>query len=184
MIDFLRKIHVKLTTIIMRGRFESWGKGSVLEPSAKLLSPKLIRVGSGVHICEHIWLNAKNDRGNNQPTLFIGDGTYIGRFCQINAWQNVLIEEDVLIGDRVLISDADHIFNNTEIPIISQGDHFKGAVRLKRGCWIAIGAVILPGVTIGRNAVVAANAIVTRDVPDYTVVAGNPAKEIRNLKKK
>ena len=62
-----------------------------------------------------------------------------------------------------------------------QGDYFKGAVRLRQGCWLGIGVVILPGVTIGRNSVVVANSVVTRDVPDYAVVAGNPAKIIKVL---
>jgi acetyltransferase-like isoleucine patch superfamily enzyme len=54
-------------------------------------------------------------------------------------------------------------------------------VILQEGCWIGIGAVILPGVTVGRNSVVAANAVVTKDVPDRVVVGGVPARNIRQL---
>jgi len=138
-------------------------------------------VGNQVHICEQAWLNAKDTRGDGQPTLRIADRTYIGRFVQINAWQSVTIEEDVLISDRVFISDADHNFRRADIPIGMQGDAYIGPVTLCDGCWIGIGAVILPGVRIGRNAVVAANAVVTRDVPDRTVVGGIPAKIIRHM---
>jgi acetyltransferase-like isoleucine patch superfamily enzyme len=126
-------------------------------------------------------LNAKDDRGDGSQTLIIGDGTYIGRLVQINAWRSVAIGSNVLIADRVFISDADHNFTDTNIPIRLQGDSFIGAVTLKDGCWIGIGAVILPGVTIGRNAVVAANAVVTKDVPDCVVVGGIPAKIIKQL---
>jgi acetyltransferase-like isoleucine patch superfamily enzyme len=115
------------------------------------------------------------------PTLRIGDGSYIGRLVQINALRSVDIGENVLIADRVFISDADHIFGDTKVPIRLQGDSFIGDVTLRDGCWIGIGAVILPGVTIGRNAVVAANAVVTKDVLDCSVVGGVPAKLIKQL---
>lgn len=168
-------------TLIVRGRFASFGVGSRLEPCAKLISPYLISIGCNVHICQNAWLNAKDDREDGLPTLYIGDGTYVGRLTQINAWQSVEIGNNVLIADRVFITDADHNFSDVTIPIRLQGDSFLGAVTLRDGCWIGIGSVILPGVTIGRNAVVAANAVVTKDVPDYAVVGGVPAKIIKQL---
>ena len=120
----------------------------------------------------------KDDRGDGKPTLRIGDGTYIGRYAQINAWRNVTIGKNVLIADRVFISDADHNYANPDIPIKLQGDAFVGDVTICDGCWLGVGAVILPGVTIGRNAVVAANAVVTNGVPDRTIVGGIPARVI------
>ena len=166
-------------TTIMRGRFAHWGQRSRIEHGAKLLSPQLIRVGNDVHICEQAWLNAKDDRGDAMPTLHIGDGSYIGRFVHINAWQSVTLGRDVLIADRVFISDCGHQFADPSKPISLQADPFLGPVHLKDGCWIGTGAVILPGVTIGRNGVVAANAVVTRDVADHTVVGGVPARLIK-----
>jgi acetyltransferase-like isoleucine patch superfamily enzyme len=139
-----------------------------------------MEVGSRVCIGEHVWLNAKDERKTMEPTLVIEDDAYIGSFVQINAWRRVLIGKQVLVGDRAFISDADHIFGSPDVPIKLQGDHFVGEVVLNDGCWIGIGAVILPGVTIGRNAVIAANAVVTRSVPDNTVVGGVPAKVIRH----
>lgn len=147
----------------------------------RLVSPELVSVGDGVTICEHAWFNAKDDRGDGTPTLRIGSRSYIGRFVQINAWQNVTIEADVLIADRVFISDSDHNYANPLAPILAQGDSFKGPVLLKEGCWLGIGVVILPGVTIGKNAVVAANAVVTADVPERGVVGGIPARIIKTL---
>jgi acetyltransferase-like isoleucine patch superfamily enzyme len=83
-----------------------------------------------------------------------------------------------MIADRVFISDADHIYIDPNIPIKDQGDSFSGAVTLQDGCWIGIGVVILPGVTIGRNAIVSANAVVMQDVPANSVVGGIPARVI------
>lgn len=171
-----------LYSFIKSYKFGSWGAKSLIETSSKLINPNLINVGSGVYICEHAWLNAKDDRGDKKPTLIIGDGTSIGRFVHINAWREVVIEKNVLIADRVYISDADHNFKELDIPIIHQGDYFKGSIRLKEGCWIGIGAVILPGVTIGKNAIVGANSVIRKDVPDYAVVSGNPATIIKYLR--
>jgi acetyltransferase-like isoleucine patch superfamily enzyme len=168
-------------TLAIRAQFASWGRGSRIGRGAKIVGPQLVHIGRGVRIGEQAWLNAKDDRGDGAPTLHVADGTYIGRFVQINAWRNVVIGKDVLVGDRVLISDADHNYSATNVPIRLQGDSFCGDVILREGCWIGIGAVILPGVTIGRNSVVAANAVVTKDVPDCVVVGGIPAKIIKQL---
>lgn len=165
-------------TLIARPRFAAWGTRSRLGIGAMLEGPQLVTVGAHVAIGRHAWLNAVDDRGDGTPTLRIGDGTYIGRFAHINAWRDVTIGKNVLIADRVFISDSSHDFDHAS-PIRLQGDSFVGPVELKEGCWIGIGAVILPGVTIGKNAVVGSNAVVTKSVPDYAVVGGVPAKIIR-----
>lgn len=164
-----------------RSKFSAWGPRSQLGRGARLVGPELIQVGAGVFFGEQAWLNAKDERGDGKPTLRIGNSTHIGRFVQINAWRSVDIGTNVLIADRVFISDADHNFSDVDVPIILQGDSFRGAVTLCDGCWIGIGAVILPGVTVGRNSIVAANSVVTRSVPDRTVVAGIPAKVIKHI---
>lgn len=181
---FINRFVIAIYSLAIRFQFAFWGSKSRIEPFAKLTAPHLVCIGSRVHICEHAWLNSKDDRGNGEPTLTIGDGTYIGRFVHINAWREVIIEKDVLIADRVFISDADHKFEDLEIPISRQGDEYKGSVIIKSGSWLGIGAVILPGVTIGLNSVVGANSVVTKDVPDYTIVAGIPARIIKQLKVK
>jgi acetyltransferase-like isoleucine patch superfamily enzyme len=166
-------------TLAMRKSFAAWGARSRLGRHARLVEPHLIHVGAGVALGERAWLNAKDERGDGAPTLRIGDNTSIGRLAQINAWRSVTIGRHVLIADRVFISDADHSYSDADTPILLQGDAFRGAVTLQDGCWIGIGAVILPGVTIGRNSIVAANAVVTHDVPERAVVGGIPAKIIK-----
>ena len=100
-------------------------------------------------------------------------------FIHINAFQNVYIEKNVLIADRVHISDATHYYDDLDIPIIKQGAGFIAPVKLSEGCWIGVGAVILPGVTIGRNAIIGANAVVTKSIPDFAIAGGVPAKVIK-----
>jgi acetyltransferase-like isoleucine patch superfamily enzyme len=93
----------------------------------------------------------------------------------------ITIEDDVLIGSGVHFYTSNHTFKNTSILIIDQGhDYFKEIV-VKKGSWIGSNAIILPGVTIGHNSVVAAGSVVTKSVPDCVVVAGVPAKIIKKI---
>jgi carbonic anhydrase/acetyltransferase-like protein (isoleucine patch superfamily) len=176
----LSALRLKLHTALVRARVAALGAGSVVHAPATLYNPGVIRIGAGTVIREQAWLNGGRAEGT-KPVLLIGDGCYIGRFCHINAASGVTIEDRVLIADRVYISDIDHEYRKTELPVISQGICSKGPVLLKTGCWIGAGAVILPGVTVGRNSVVGANAVVTKDVPDYTVVGGIPARALKEI---
>ncbi|MFM5035280.1 MULTISPECIES: acyltransferase [Aeromonas] len=92
----------------------------------------------------------------------------------------VIIEDDVMLGSGIHIYVANHRFNLPHKNIIEQGHTPSKTVTLKQGCWIGANSIILPGVTIGYNAVVGAGSIVTKDVPPGVVVAGNPAKFIKN----
>lgn len=165
----------------IKKRFLAWGKHSYIAPPATLCNPHRIDIGANVFIREHAWLNASDTRSDQCPALVIGAGTYIGRFVHINAYQDVRIEPNVLLADRVFITDVDHCYTDSTRPIIAQGTEFQGPVCLHSGCWIGIGAVILPDVAVGHNAVVAANAVVTRNVPARTVVGGIPAHVIKRI---
>lgn len=94
---------------------------------------------------------------------------------------SIIIENDVMLGAGIHIYVANHIYDRNESNIIEQGHHEAKTVHLKEGCWIGANVTILPGVTIGNNAVVGAGSIVTKSVPDRTVYAGNPAKLIKKI---
>lgn len=169
---FINRARTLLFSWTMPMRVAAWGRGSRIWPPARITQGDGIAVGDGVAILEHAWLNTKGRREDGKPALVIGNGTYIGPFVHINAWHEVIIESNVMVGDHVHIGDSQHHFGNREIPIKLQGDYFKAPVRLCSGCWIGIGAVILPGVTVGRNAIVAPNTVVRKDVPDENIVSG------------
>ena len=106
----------------------------------------------------------------------------IGKHCGINHGVFILGHTRVEIGDyvvlsaRVMLIDAGLQlagFARTEFPA-----HVDGPVRIEDGAWIGAGAIVLPGVTVGRKSVVGAGSVVTRDVPAFSVVAGNPARVI------
>jgi len=95
---------------------------------------------------------------------------------------NITIEDDVLLGSCVQIYVSNHKYSDCNELIINQGDTEIEPVTIKSGAWIGASVIILPGVTVGNNAVVGAGSIVTHDVNEFTVVAGNPAKVIHNIK--
>jgi acetyltransferase-like isoleucine patch superfamily enzyme len=180
LINKTKNLFSRFYTLCIKFDFYSFGAKSFIFYPCTIYNPRSIMIGKKVVIREGVWLNVKR-KNDDTPALMIGEGCYIGRNTQINAWESVVIEDHVLIADKVFISDADHIYENREVPIIKQGDKFKGKVILSSGCWIGTGAVILPNVKIGKNSVVASNAVVTKDVPDFTIVGGIPAKELKKI---
>ncbi|WP_312922329.1 acyltransferase [Stutzerimonas nitrititolerans] len=91
----------------------------------------------------------------------------------------IIIEDNVLIGSGVHIYASNHAFEDSSTDIFYQGQQEGRCVFLRKGCWIGANAIILPGVTIGKNSVVGAGSVVTKDVPDFSVAVGNPARVIK-----
>lgn len=110
--------------------------------------------------------------------LKIGDNGYVGPGVFLDVAAPITLEAEAVLAPRVMILTHGDVGDRMLARFIRRKE---GPVILKRGCWIGAAAIILPGVTIGEGAVVGAGAIVTRDVPDYTVVAGNPAREIKKI---
>jgi len=107
----------------------------------------------------------------------IGKNVYINHACTLLDMGGITIEDDVLIGPKVNLVTEGHPVNPADRQSL-----FVKPIMIKRNAWIGAGATILPGVTVGENAVVAAGAVVNKDVRDNTVVGGIPAKVIKQLK--
>lgn len=161
-----------------RRGFAEFGEASVIhDPVLSVVNPGGIAIGSWVNIGAYAVLEALvPERG---ITVRIGDGAYLGNFLRLSAVRDVRIGAEALISDRVYISDTGHQYEDTTVPIKRQGLRDGRSVRIGEGAWICIGAVIVGDVAIGRNSVVAANSVVRDDVPDHTVVAGDPAVVVR-----
>ena len=108
-------------------------------------------------------------------TLAIGDRTFVNQGTSIVASTSITIGSDVRIGDYVAVYDTDHHPVEQDAPIRS------APVKIGDNVWLGRGAIVMPGVTIGDHAVVAAASVVTADVPARTLVAGNPARPLRSL---
>ena len=114
----------------------------------------------------------------HEGVVEIGAKTVFGQECTISAYKRVRIGEQCVIADRAMFIDFDHGMVEVERPIREQGI-YKRDTRVGNNVWIGYGACILRGVTVGDNAVIGTNSVVTKDVPDNAVVGGVPAKLIR-----
>lgn len=121
------------------------------------------QIGSDCNICSHCII--END-------VIIGNRVTIKSGVQL--WDGIRIEDDVFIGPNVT-------FTNDFFPRSKKHPEIFATTYVKRGASVGGGAVILPGVTIGENAMVGAGSVVTSSVPDNTVVIGNPARIVRNI---
>lgn len=104
-----------------------------------------------------------------------GKNVFINKNCTIMDIGGVVIEDNVQIAHNVSIITPNHDFNNRNILIPKR-------ITIKKNVWIGTAAIILPGVSIGENSIVAAGAVVNKDVPSGTIVGGNPAKVIKEIK--
>ncbi len=130
-----------------------------------LLSLLKARIGKGVGLYSGFEVRAP-------WKLKIGDGTIVGHGAMLDARSGLSIGSNVNLSNEVMIWTLHHDYNSTDFAQVG------AAVVIEDYAWICSRAIILPGVHIGKGAVVAAGAVVSKDVPAYTVVGGVPAKPI------
>ena len=157
-----------------------FGKNSLIVKPTAIDGPGRIFVENDVIISNGAWLAAMPHTGDLNCRLSIGSNTYIGRFSHIYAVSSVTIGKKVLIADKVYISDNTHSYKNVSMPVIDQPVVQVNKVEIKEGAWLGENVCII-GASVGRNSVVAANAVVLKDIPDYCVAAGAPAIIIKRF---
>jgi len=140
------------------------------EEHSKLLDELIPNRGENVRIVSPIY-------GTNLYKTKIGNNVFIMSGCLMMGFGGITIDDDVMIAGGVRLITNNHDLDNRKVVTCKP-------VHIKRNCWIGAGATILRGVTIGENSVVGAASVVTKDVPDNVIVAGNPAKIIREIKPK
>jgi carbonic anhydrase/acetyltransferase-like protein (isoleucine patch superfamily) len=163
-------------------RFAAFGRGSIAAfPPGSVFGERWITVGEGTLIGAFVSLSAGMVPGQDLgpvPVLRIGDRCVIGRGSHIIAHHSLVIGDDVFTGPYVYITDQNHGYADPDEPIGRQMPQ-NAAVRIGSGSWLGAGAVVLPGACIGRNVVVAAGSVVRGTIPDRCVVAGVPARVVR-----
>lgn len=168
--------------------FKKFGKGSVIKFPYRIWNKGNIEIGENVFIVENSFLAVSKEFWEQKfkPVVKIGNNVQIGGNFILGCINSVIIEDNVVIADRVFVSDHIHEYEDIKTPILSQKLKSKGKILIKSGAFLGVNSVIMSGVTVGKNSVVGASSVVTKSVPDYTVVAGNPAKVIKkyDFKKK
>jgi acetyltransferase-like isoleucine patch superfamily enzyme len=176
------RLRGKMFSLLISGAFAHYGKNTVLMYPIRLNGEERIAIGDQVFIGSGSWLQTLPDRENEAVAVSIGKGTSFAGACVISAVRSVTLEENVLLARNVYISDHIHKYTDTGVPVIAQGMDKILPVLIKRGAWLGQNVVVCPGVTIGVGAVVGANSVVTKSIPDYCVAAGAPARVLKTIR--
>lgn len=158
------------------------GRGVYLDHGVYLHAcPAGITIGADCFVMKNAILHVYNFRDLPHAGITIGARALIGEGCVLRGQGGIAIGDDVYLAPLVQILAVNHVFNDITRPISHQGITAQG-IAIEQGAWIGAGAILLDGVRVGRNAVVGAGAVVSRDVAAYTLVAGNPARVVRDLR--
>lgn len=166
--DKLRKLYWA-RKIINKGSFR-------IKENCWITEPKNIIIGKDLILSHSCRLYA-----HNNGKIDIGDRVFLNSNVIIGASDkgNINIGSDVIIGFNVVMRASNHRYIRKDLTIRSQG-HREGEIKIEDDVWIGANVVILPNVHIGKGAIIAAGAVVNKDVPPYSLVGGVPAKIIKN----
>ncbi len=153
---------------------KSCGKNVIVEDGVRIFHPENIELGDNIYLGHDTIL-----KGYYNSVISIGSNTWIGQQCFIHGAGGVEIGENVGIGPGVKIHAAKHKELGTDIPILFSGLEY-ARIIIGSDCNIGIGAVILPGVNIGRGSKIGANAVVNKNIPEFSVAVGVSAKVIKS----
>lgn len=147
---------------------------SIIYYPLRIINAKNICIGQHVDIYKngYFWLNSFESK------LIIKDRAQIGAFSHITAMKTVTINKNVMIADKVFITDFNHCFNDINTPIRDQGILFIGNVEIGEDSWIGENVSII-GANVGRHCIIGANSVVVKDIPDYSIAVGSPARVIK-----
>ena len=163
-------------------RFGAFGKGSIFcFPWQTLYGERWMRIGAQTTIGPWVTMSVGMSDAQvpiSDPVIVIGDRCLINKGTAIVAHFSIIIGDDVFTGHNCYITDQNHDYRDLTRSIGAQSMPER-AVRIGAGSWLGHGVVVLPGVTIGEHVTIAANAVVTRDLPDRCVAGGNPARVIK-----
>jgi len=187
-LSLLARVASKLKTLwlVHTYPFVTVGRDLSVHYSCEFARPTahLISIGEKVRIGRDAWINIPTESNARSPVIVLGDRSIVGRRCVISAANSIRIEDDVIFAPSVLVMDHNHAFQDISSPIASQGITEGGTIRIETGCWLGYGSAIVCSqgeLVIGKQSVIGANSVITRSVPPYSVVTGNPARVVKQF---
>jgi acetyltransferase-like isoleucine patch superfamily enzyme len=169
----------KVFSLLVGGAFDSFGANTVLQLPIRLSGERRMAIGSRVFIGAGSWLQVVGDGPG--VALTIGDGSAIAGNCVLSAAQSIRLGRDVALARNVYVADHTHAYDDPSRPIPEQGLANIQPVEIADRAWLGENVVVFPGVRIGRGSVVSANAVVTKDIPDFSLAVGAPARVVRRF---
>lgn len=156
------------------------GSGVYLDQGVYLHAlPGGITIGEGTFVMHHSMLHVFNFRKLPQAGITIGQNCFIGEFNVIRGQGGVHIGNDVYTGPMVQIVAVNHVFSDPNRTIREQGITAQGII-IEDDVWIGANVTVVDGVTIGRGSIIGAGAVVTSDIPAYSIAIGTPAKPVKD----
>jgi acetyltransferase-like isoleucine patch superfamily enzyme len=147
-------------------------EGEILEA----LDEGRLRIGEGTKLEPGCWITMAPE-----ARITIGRGCFLNRETMLAAHELIEIGDHVMFANHCFVGDADHKFDDPNLPITWQGFTPRGPVRIGSNVWLGKGVVVQGGRTIGDRCVVGSNSVVTKDLPTATIAAGVPAKVLREI---
>lgn len=178
-LKILRAIKRRLRTILFLFIYRPF-----VVKNGKVIIGKRVKIKNFDHFGKLKIVLKKNARIHNDVLiqgsgkLTLGKRSFIGQYSVLGINESIEIGDDVMIAQNVSIRDTDHAFTRTDIPMNQQGIT-TAPVVIEDDVWIAHGAIITKGVRIGRGAIVAGGAVVTKDVPEFAIVGGIPVRVLK-----
>lgn len=173
----IKSIWYRYWRFLNKSKFKKLGKFSYLRSPLKVDGSKNIQIEDFVTIGAYTWIAAVPLTGNTSYLSF-EEGTIIGNFNHIYATRRIIFGKKVLTADKVYISDNLHGYENVNIPIMDQDIKQLNEVVIGDGAWIGENVCII-GASVGKQSVIGANSVVTKDIPDYCIAVGAPARIIK-----
>lgn len=176
---------LQLYTFFLKKKFSSFGNGSIIKPFLNSSNEQYISIGNNVNIGSFCRITVSTEfggykvRSKNKMRLKIGNHVDIGNNSFISANNNIKIGNHVIMAPYVFITDHDHGFLEVTKNLHEQPLTENGHVTIADNVFLGTKCSILKNVTIDEHAIIAANALVTKDVPAYSIAAGNPAHVIK-----
>ena len=183
----LFQIFGKIDTFFLKLNFLHFDDNSIIKPFLNSANEKYISIGNDVNIGSNCRITVSTEFGghkvksDNKIRIKIGDNVDIGNNTFISANNSVEIGDHVIMSSYVFITDHDHGFGDFSKNLREQPLTEGGFVKIGDNVFLGVKSSILKNVAIGERSIVAANAVVTKDVPAYSVVAGNPARMIKKF---
>jgi lipopolysaccharide O-acetyltransferase len=179
-VGLIGRLRAQAARLLRPGGFASLSESALLARPLRVANAHCISIGARTIIGRDTLLQPITTYLDQSfsPRLVIGDDCYVGPNCQFHCVDKIELTSGCVLSDQVYVSDVSHGLLPGQGLLMDQPVNSKGAVIVGANCFIGFGAVLMPGVILGEHVVVGARSIVTRSVPAFTMVAGNPARPI------